>query len=219
MKLLTRPLLLLAWLAISLPLAGCVQRSSNTDTLTYRLPTAFTVSMGDTLPGTNIQYVSEDDTGVHFSIGGQDALKRKGDSLDWEGEPVAGVDAELSLRIIWYTAEEVYVAGTGKLVVADVAPATADVAEDAEIKYSGPMTYSVRKGDQIPGSLVTYEGQSDEGAQFSGAGDYPYRKAGDSVFWEGQLRNGVSIRLDLRVVQYSENRATLAGLVTLWVDS
>jgi hypothetical protein len=218
-KLLTRPLLLLVWAVTALSLAGCVQRSGSTDTLTYRLPTAFTIKMGESLPGTNIQYVSEDDTGVHLSIDGQDALKRKGDSLDWAGEPVAGVDAKLNLRIVWYTAEELYLAGTGKLVVSDVAPAVTEVNEDAELKYSGAMTFSVRQGDTIPGSLVVYEGQGDEGAQFSGAGDYSYRKAGDSVYWEGQLRDGVSIRLDLRLVQYSESRATLAGLVTLWVDS
>jgi hypothetical protein len=205
--------------AVMVMSAGCVQRSEDADTLTYHLPTGFSVKVGEALPATNIQFVSQDDTGVHLLIDGQEALKRKGDSLDWDGEPVPGVTTKLRLRIVWYTAEELYLAGTGAVTVADVQPAEAEVAEDAAIKYTGAVTYSVRQGERVPGSLVTYEGATDSGAQFSGAGDYPYRKAGDSVYWEGRLRDGVSIRLDLRLVEYSENRATLAGLVTLWVDS
>ncbi len=205
-------------LAMAILSAGCVQRSGSADTLTYHLPTGFAVAVGEAIPATNIVYVSQDDNGAHLLIDGQEALKRKGDSLDWDGEPADGVATRLRLRIVWYTDEELYLAGTGKLVVSAVAPALAEVNEGAELKYSGAMTYSVRQGDTIPGSLVVYEGQSDEGAQFSGAGDYPYRKAGDSVYWEGRLREGVSIRLDLRLVEYNESRASLAGLVTLWIE-
>ena len=52
-----------------------------------------------------------------------------------------------------------------------------------------------------------------------GMEEYPYRKTGDSILWEGALRDGVCARLDLRVLQFDDKGLRVGGLVTLWIGS
>jgi hypothetical protein len=85
------------------------------------------------------------------------------------------------------------------------------------VHYSGPVIYSVKLGQRIPGTTVTYEGHGEDGAQLGGTGDYPFRKEGDSVLWEGQLRDGVYLRLDVRAVQFDDRNLRVAGLATIWL--
>ena len=88
---------------ILLILGGCTSSSQPGDTLTYRLPTAITINVGQSLPGTQIIYEGQGENGANVLINGQRALKRKGDSLNWKGDLLDGVAADLSLRVAWYT--------------------------------------------------------------------------------------------------------------------
>jgi hypothetical protein len=200
--------------------AGCLRRTKeNPSELAYSLPTTITIPKDGQLPGTDIRYQGADDDGAHVLVAGQNALKRRGDSLDWSGKFREGVDADLDLRVLWYTEDKLHLVGTAKIAIQDTNPRPASIVTTSPIKYSGPVAYGLAKGAVIPGSTLTYEGSSDDGAELGGVSGYPYRKEGDSIVWEGELRPGVYSELSLRVVQYDENSMRVVGIVTLWIGS
>jgi hypothetical protein len=196
---------------------GCLLRPANPNQITYRLPTQITVAVGHEIPGTTIRFESMGEQGAYLRIQGQQALKRKGDSVNWKGNPLPGVAVELKLRVAWYTAEELYLVGTAKVVVDEIHPQMAKIETLSPIKYSGPVIYNVNKGATIPGATWTYEGRTEEGAKLGGIEGYPYRAVGDSIFWEGKLRERVYIRLDLRALQFDDKGLRVGGIVTVWL--
>jgi hypothetical protein len=196
---------------------GCTGRASaDPESLGYTLPTRIVVEAGGFLPGSTIQYLGESERGAHVLIDGQEAVKRAGDSLDWRGEPVEGAAVALALRVVSHNADELQLVGTADVEVQDPAPRPAPLVETSPITYNGLVGYGVAAGDQVPGSTMVYRGPADEGAEFGGIEGYPYRRAGDSLVWEGVLREGVYILLELRLVQYDEENVRLAGTVRLW---
>ena len=205
-------------MAMTLSASACTLKPGKSpERLTYRLPTTLTIPVGRTLPGTDIQYQAMSDKGAHVLIGGQTATKRKGDSLDWRGQPIPGVDVDLQLRVVWYTEEELRVAGVAKVVLSGTSPHVAVVSTSSPMVYSGPVVYSLGKGATLPGSTITFEGASDEGALLGGLEGYPYRQIGDSLSWEGILREGVFLRLEMRVIQYDDKGLRIGGIARLWL--
>lgn len=199
---------------------GCsIQSGQPSSKLTYKLPTVLTVGLGETLPGTDVVYSAYGEDGAVFLLGGQRALKRQGDSLTWAGEPVAGAKVKLDLRVAWYNEESVHLAGTAQVTVTGVSPQAVSLVAESPIKYSGAVAYSLAKGALIPGTWLSFEGQHEQGAELGGLpeGDYPYRRVGDSVLWEGRLRDDVYVKLELRVIQYNERTLRVGGTVTLWL--
>jgi hypothetical protein len=83
---------------------------------------------------------------------------------------------------------------------------------------NAPVAYTVQKNGAIPGTLLTYEGKTDEGAELGGMDDYPYRKSGDSIVWTGAIKENVWLQLDLRVGVYTEQTLAVAGLASLWIE-
>ena len=215
---LRRLVLLVGVFSASVLIGGCLLRPGNESSdLTYRLPTKLTIAAGHALPGTDIRYDHMNEKGAHVLYRGQQALKRKGDSLDWRGSPLPGVSVDLRLRVVWYTEEELHLVGTAKIVIDDVQPRAATISTSSPIKYGGPVVYGLAKGAALPGSGVTFEGATEEGLKLGGIDGYPYRKVGDSIFWEGSLRDGVYIRLDVRTLQFNDKSLRVGGLVTLWI--
>lgn len=199
---------------------GCTLKpGGNEDHANYRLPTKLTVPVGDVLPGTDIRYERLTEQGAEVTINGQRALKRKGDSLDWRGSLYPGVSVDLGLRVGWYTEEELHLVGLAKIDIEDTQPRDADISTSSPISYGGPVAYSLAKGAAIPGSTLIFKGAVDDGVELGGIDGYPYRKVGDSIFWEGTLRENVYLRLILRVVQFDEKGLRVAGVATLWLGS
>jgi len=184
--------------------------------LLYTAPFEAGIKKGSTLPGTGIGYVGLSDKGAEILIDDQTAFKQKGDSLDWKGSPVQNVDLDLTLRVLWITEQKLYVGGTAKVIVRDPAPEAARIPAAVPVKYSNaPVTYKVDKGDYIPGTLVKYLGKAEEGIELSGVEGYPYRKFGDSIVWEGKLREKVFLKLNVRVIFIAEDFINVAGTATL----
>jgi len=205
---------------IPLILGGCLLNSAKpSDTLRYNLPTAIKVDVGESLPGTQIIYEGRGENGANVLVNGQRALKRSGDSLYWKGNLADGVAADIRVRLAWFNEEAMYVVGTTQLDIRQARPTPGQIVTTSATKFGGPATYLVRKGNAIPGSSVTYEEKMPDEARLGGILDYPYRKAGDSIFWEGTLRPGVYIRLDLRLLQYDTSSMRVGGLVALWIGS
>ena len=212
--------LLLPLLIVLLSLTGCLRKpGEHPQELTYKLPTKISVPVGGVLPGTGIRYEGIEDNSAQVLIGGQKALKRKGDSLNWEGDLLDGVSVDLKLRVIWYTEQELHLVGTAKVTINNVHPEPSAIVETSTIRYDGAVAYGLAKGAVIPGSTIVYEGKTEQGAKLSGVEGYPYRAEGDSVVWKGTLRPDVYVRLSLRVVQYSDKGLRVAGLVSLWIGT
>lgn len=219
----TRPSLRTSGLILALSLllaglAGCLPRPSATPpgTLSYEGPQAYTLKPGDLLPATDIRYVGRTSEGAEFSIGGQRAIKQKADSLFWSGAAAAGVKLDLRLRVVWFTDQALYTAGTAKVTISDLAPQPGTPAQ-GPLAYDLPVVYALPLHAAAPGTTLSYEGKATEGAQFGGVEGVPYRQMGDSVRWEGQVRSNVSLRLDVRVLQYDEGSARVGGTAHLWV--
>ena len=81
--------------------------------------------------------------------------------------------------------------------------------------YYAPVAYGMAPGALIPGTLYSYVGTTEEGAELSGIEGYPYRKSGDSIIWNGKLRDGVYLKLNARVVQYDDKGLRVGGIATI----
>ncbi len=215
-----RALLCIGLVLAMVVVVGCLRKPGRgSSTLTYRLPTKLSATAGSTIPGTDIRYEGMTKDGARVIIEGQPALKRRGDSLDWSGSPLDGVEVDLKLRVAWVTEDELHLVGTAKVVIEEASPQTEPIVTSSPIKYVGPVAYGVGKEAAIPGSPLTYEGETAEGARLGGMEEYPYRKTGDSILWEGTLRDHVYARLDVRVLQFDNKGLRVGGLVTLWIGS
>jgi hypothetical protein len=186
--------------------------------LVYAGPTEQGISPGDFMPGTDLQYVGLHKDGAAVMISGERAIKKKGDSLNWDGHPMEGTALNLKTRIVWFSEEKLHSAGTARLAVEDVEPTAEPFPDDPPIAYKLPTTYTVKRGDAIPGTTITYEGASDSGATLGGVEGYAYRKIADSIQWVGRLREGVFLDTTLRVVFFNDDTLQVAGLATvgLW---
>jgi hypothetical protein len=156
-----------------------------------------------------------DDT-AEFTIDGKRALKKVGDSLNWRGNPATGVDLTLKLRVALISGDAVYTGGTVKIVISDAAPSP-EALESTDMKFTVPVTYGVKVGEDIPGTLIGYVGRDETlGAEIGlDEGEYPYRKTADSISWEGRLRDNVALSLETRVLLFTDTTLSVGGLATL----
>ena len=198
---------------------GCGPKTGSDDELVFSGLVELGTGAGGRLPGTNVEVVSISEDAADIRIDGQIAHKKPGDSLDWRGDLDPQVNLDLALRILWIAEGVVQSGGTAKLTIQDVNPRAAPVQSNSEIEYALPITYSVRKGDMIPGTQITFVGKDiEKGAEFTGIEGYPYRKVADSLTWEGLLRDNVWLKLDLRVILFTENTLQAGGVATIWID-
>jgi hypothetical protein len=211
---------LLFALLIAIGLSGClIQPGKDPTSIHYSLATTVSIPASQSLPGTGIRYIAMNDEGAQLTIDGESITKRKGDSVFWNGTMASGVAVDEQLRVIWFTSDNLTLAGTIKLQIDDIAPSALKSIPTSTITYSGPEVYSLAKGAKVPGTSLVYEGSTDKGAQFSGIEGYAYRQAGDSIVWEGKLRDGVYIRFEGRVILFNPKTVRIAGIVTLWIVS
>jgi len=196
---------------------GCLPGSGSAGLLEYKGATEETVVIGETLPGSNIRYVGFSEDGAELLINDQRAVKKVGDSLDWQGKPTAGVEVAVTQRILLANEARLQTVGTIKLTVQDPSPAAAQFPDKPAASYKVAVTYTVKHGAVIPGTLISYAGKTDSGAELAGVSGYPYRKIGDSIGWTGTLRANVYLDTTLRVLAYTEDFMQVAGLATIGV--
>lgn len=179
--------------------------------MVYTAPYELGVAAGDYLPGTGIRYVGLTDNGAHLTIDGQDATKQKGDSVGWSGKPVDNAKLDFSGRVLWYTETTCHIAGTATLTIADAAPVVVSSVPESPLRYRAVVTYRVDKGKKIPGTLIGFKGKTEKGAELDGVEGYPYRKVGDSIVWQGKLKEGVYIIVNVRTFVYTDSFLQVAG--------
>ena len=190
--------------------------------IVFNGPTERNIAIGDRLPGTDIVLSSVSPAGAEFQIAGMRSVRTMGDSLDFDGTwPSANnVDYNLRMRIYYLGDTYVRAAGVHRFVVHNIQPTEGNVTLGSNtMKF--PFTVSVTPGGTIAGTTLGYAGQDDRGGQITGlpAGDYPYRKVGDSIIWKGYVRSDIPAEYNIRMLYYDANGARVGGVVTLVIPS
>jgi hypothetical protein len=185
--------------------------------LHYVAPFEHRLSPGETLPGTEIQYLEKENAGARVRIGGQEALRKVGDSLDWQSEPLDGVAVDWSLRVVAFSQEDMRVAGTVAITVYDASPVPGEPDTRSNLHYTAPVTLNTRRDQAIPGTSITYLGSADQGAHLGNVQGYAYRKVADSITWEGRLKGRLHFRLTTRVIFHTQSMLQVAGTASLWI--
>jgi hypothetical protein len=193
------------------------------DYLTYTSPTYnISLSAGEIVPGTRLQYVGRAGEVYNVSIDGQPLTRQGGDSLPWQGVVAPGVFGKYNLRITpSFGIESLIAAGPVELIILNPVPtevANLPLSIDSAYHYTGVLVgEAVPVGQVIPGTTLIYAGETAQGASFSGTTQYPFRALGDSLVWLGQLRDNVYIRHNLRVITFDADRLRLGGTAEIWV--
>lgn len=190
----------------------------------YKGPIEQGIPVNSFLAGSDIEYVGlKDEKTAEVRIKGQRAFKRNGDSLEWKGSPLEGVDVQLRDRVLWFSPDRLQLAGTIDLTVNQIAPKPGSIPQIPDkgtsklIVYKLPVIYRVQRGETISGTTLTYVGKTEKGAELGGLlkDEYPYREVGDSISWQGQLRSKVYLDLVARTVFYNEDSLNLTGVATI----
>jgi hypothetical protein len=185
--------------------------------LSYTGPFQTGIDKGQFLAGTDIQYLAKVADGAQVSIGGQQATKKIGDSLNWQGDMRDGVAVDESLRVLLINEDALHAGGTVRVDITTPNPQPEAVNESAPVHFKLPVAYQVDRDTAIPGTVVTYLGKTDQGAQLGNVQGYQYRQVGDSITWQGKLRDGVWLDLNLRTVLILNDRLEVAGTADVWI--
>jgi hypothetical protein len=187
--------------------------------IAFQGPLELGLSSGDSIPGTDIRFVGAEAgaDAAQFEIAGLRAPRRLGDSLDYDGSwrGATGMSYHLRLRLYQAGNGQVRAAGVQRLIIENIAPQEANVNVDAgrnTLRF--PHSVTANPGDVFPGMTLGYAGQDDRGATLRGLpeGEYPYRKMGDSIEWEGRLTPSVTVVYHLRLLYYQDANATVGGV-------
>lgn len=181
-------------------------------------PTERKIRLGERIPGTDIVLATISADGAEFQIGGMRAVRSLGDSLDFDGNwpGIGGVTYNLRLRVYLVEGDGVRAAGVHRLLVENITPQEQAVSPQGTL-LKIPYTGSANAGQTLKGNSLGYVGSGDRGAEMSGlpAGDFPFRKVGDSLLWRGYLRSDIPIEYNIRVVFYNDTSLQAAGIATV----
>ena len=189
------------------------------------IPPAYTISMnpGDRVPGAPMEYVGQEGDTYRVRIGGQEAVKRAGDSFAWSGVIAPGVHGDYNLRLTTALLGPMPVTGGVKFTILDAQPlVVAQLPQLPDALYFSNilLEHNLSTGETMPASTLKYEGVVSDGsrqlARFSGLTGLTDYAQGDSVTWMGQLRSNMYVRYILRVITFDENHVLLGGTAELW---
>ena len=189
------------------------------NTLVYEAPVSLTIKTGTLLSGTSIAYQGKTETGqAKVLIAGLLAPKQTADTVDWQGAPAPGVNVKLTTRVASFDDQSLTLAGGARVEIANVTIQPGGASGTAQMEFNAPVTFSPKKDELIPGTKMAYTGSTPDGAQFLGLEGYPYRKQFDSLQYVGRLNPKVFLRLDLRIVSFSETGAVLGGTAKITLE-
>jgi hypothetical protein len=177
------------------------------------------IKAGEALTGTNLLYQGKAPDGrAIMSINGLQALKSTADSVKWTGALILFSAVDLNLRVVSYDESSINLAGTVHIVVQEPNPTAADPSATLLGSFTFPITYTVSRNATIPGTTIAYVGAKTGSAEFSNLDQIPYRERFDSVIWQGRLRERIAVRLDLRVLDFNEERVVLGGTARIMFE-
>jgi len=190
------------------------------NTLVYdNVPVSLTIKTGTLLPGTSIAYQGKTETGqAKVLITGMLAPKQVADTVDWQGTPVPNVNLKLTTRVASFDEQALTLAGTARIEISNVTVQPGGTPSTPQSEFNAPVTLSLKKDELIPGTKMAYAGSTPDGARFLGLEGYSYRKQFDSLQYVGRLNPKVFLRLELRVLSYSETGVVLGGTANIKIE-
>lgn len=189
------------------------------NTFVYDAPVSFIIKTGTVLPGTSIAYTGKTETGAaKVLIAGLLAPKQTADAVDWEGSPVPNVMVRLNTRVATFDEQSLTLLGSAHIEIANVTIQPGGTAGTAAMEFNAPVTFSLKKDEIIPGTKLVFAGGSSNGAQFLGLDGVPYRKQFDSLQYLGRLNPKVFLKLDLRVLSFSDTGVVVGGTANIRVE-
>ncbi len=190
------------------------------NSLVYDAPVSLSIKTGSTLPGTTVGYSGKTAAGAaRVLLGGQVAEKQTGDTLDWRGIPAPNLNLNLSTRVVTFDDKSITVVGTAHIELANISVQPGGTFPTAPMEFSAPVTYSLGKNVPVPGTNIAYIASSPDGAQFSGIQGYAFRKPLDSLQYIGRLNPKIMLKLDLRVLNFSDTNVILGGTANLSIET
>lgn len=206
-------------LAVVVLLAGCgsipfIGGGTPTPSRQISYDGAITLSAktGENVAGTSIIYQGKSPDGrAILNIDGLQGLKSIADSVNWSGALVLFSLVDLKLRVVSYDENGITFAGTIHVVVQEPSPSAGDVSTRQIASFLIPTTFTVNRNTNIPGTTVSYVGTKTDSAEFANLDQIPLRERFDSVVWQGHLRERIGLRIDLRVLDFNNDRVILGG--------
>jgi len=86
-----------------------------------------------------------------------------------------------------------------------------------ELTYTAPFEIGITAGNFLPGTEVQYRGITDGMAEVYVKGKRALKQKADSLSWQGQVRDGVSLDLELRVLWFDESTLHVGGTAKVTV--
>jgi hypothetical protein len=202
-------------------LAACQPSPPAANALIYDAPVSLTIKTDTLLPGTSIAYGGKTATGAgKVLIAGLEAPKQVGDSVDWQGSPVPDVTVKLATRVATFDDKSIVLIGTAHVEVANISVKPGGTPGTALMEFTtAPTPLTLKKNEFVPGSNLAYAGAAPEGAQFLGIEGYPYRKTGDSLQYVGRISSKVFLRLEMRVVRFTDADVVLLQTANIRIES
>lgn len=198
------------------------------DSISYLTPAySGRLEPGQSVPGARLTYLGRRDDAFEIRINDLLAIKRPGDSLFWSGIVAPGVFGNYNLRLSTSIFGGMPVGGPVEMIVFYPQPAeipTAEVATDVHMSNI-VIDYRVPVDHQVPGTTMVYRGVVQQGvgtqtarlAHFEGLSGYPFFASGDSLVWNGRLRDNVTVRYGLRAIAFDDEVIHLVGAGELWI--
>jgi hypothetical protein len=226
----------LLFLALTSLACGLSPFSSPTPTPTPEVPAStlyynvrvFTYNLepGSNVPGTRLEFVSSTGDSHQVRINGQDAVRQTNESFLWDGIVGQGVFANYRLRLamtMGLMRSQLVATGPVELYIfnpePEAMPSLDGMIPTRSLYYANiPVSYGpVPVGGRVPGTTLVFEELTGQGVRLSGTTGYPYWAIGDTVHWQGRLRENVFVRLRMPISQADERGLRLGGEAEIWV--
>ena len=185
----------------------------------FTAPYATVLTPGTSVPGTGIHYQGLENGVYLFSIDGSPSYKQLNDMILWSGVIAPAVIGDYSLTLTSAGGADLFTEGSVYLSVLNPAPLEIPITSlpppPADFTNM-PVAYYVPVGRRVPGTTLTYIGQQNGAALFSGSGTHTSYLPDNSLTWSGRLTDKVLLRYDLVVDSVSDDELALSGFGHLW---
>ncbi len=173
------------------------------------------------VPGTTIVYQNADGENIFVEIDGQPVTRRVGDVIAGSSLLVPGVHGRYNLNLTSSAFSSARLVGDVTATIFNPAPVELIGVinpPEANLVYEGiNIDYRIPLGRQLPGSTVTYQGQTVNGAQLAGTAQYNILPERNSFVWTGRLTPHSIIQYDLRALSITSDQLHMVGTAKLYL--
>lgn len=196
---------------------------TGTDFLSYTVQNyTYTLLPGQSLPGTGLKYESGGTNEYTLNIDNRPQPSSGSTHVIWFGTISPGIFANYDLQIApIVNTNNLNAAGVVKLVLVRPIPSELSALPaniSTAVHYSGILVgETALVGQEIAGTTLHYDGESNGAAAFSGTFQSGLRPLNTPFIWYGQLLNNVYVRHNLTVTSITADAVRLEGTADIYV--